>query len=118
MQLKKIIPDMEKTFGKLEFASVGDVETRRANGRTSIVNRTYHLYSSVQLGDDVIVVCPGQIGTKGFEMEEEIHLVNPEIIAENRSGGDRNRVNYVLHADDILTSEQMREYLKAQNGNK
>lgn len=112
MQLKKVVPDMEKTFGKLEFASVGEVETRRAGGRTSIVNRTYHLYSSVQPGDDVIVVCPGRVGTKSFEMEEQIFLANPEIVAENRTGGDRNRVNYVLHADDILSAAEMQALAK------
>ena len=112
MQLKKVVPDMKKAFGKLEFASVGDVDTRRVNGRVTVTNRKFHLYSSVQIGDDVIVICPGRIGAKTFVQEEEVCLVNPLLVAENQSGGDRNRVNYVLYADDIVTAAEMREMQK------
>ena len=33
MELKHVIPNMEKTFGHLEFAGENKVEQRRINGR-------------------------------------------------------------------------------------
>ena len=44
MELKHVIPNMEKTFGTLEFAGENKVEQRRINGRMTVVStfiRTY-----------------------------------------------------------------------------
>ena len=48
MELKHVIPNMEKTFGNLEFAGENKVEQRRINGRMTIVSRSFNLYSDVQ----------------------------------------------------------------------
>ena len=37
MELKHVIPNMEKTFGHLEFAGENKVEQRRINGRMAVV---------------------------------------------------------------------------------
>ena len=41
MELKHVIPNMEKTFGHLEFAGENKVEQRRINGRMAVVSRSF-----------------------------------------------------------------------------
>ena len=48
MELKFVIPNMEKTFGNLEFAGEDKVVQRRINGRLTVLSRSYNLYSDVQ----------------------------------------------------------------------
>ena len=56
MELKFVVPNMEKTFGNLEYAGESEVVQRRINGRMTAVSRSYNLYSDVQRADDIIVV--------------------------------------------------------------
>ena len=44
MELKHVIPNMEKTFGNLEFAGENKVEQRRINGHMTVVSRSFNLY--------------------------------------------------------------------------
>ena len=55
MELKHVIPNMEKTFGNLEFAGENKVEQRRINGRMTVVSRSFNLYSDVQRADDIVL---------------------------------------------------------------
>lgn len=41
MELKFVIPNMEKTFGNLEFAGEDKVVQRRINGRLTVLSRSY-----------------------------------------------------------------------------
>ena len=82
MELKHVIPNMEKTFGNLEFAGENKVEQRRINGRMAVVSRSFNLYSDVQRADDIVVVLPASAGEKNFEVEERIRLINPKITAK------------------------------------
>ena len=102
MELKQIIPNMEKTFGQLEFAGEGKSEQRRMNGRQTIISRSYNLYSTIQRADDIIVTLPAEVGEKQFEVEEKVKLVNPRITAEGYKIGTRGFTNYLLHADNIV----------------
>ena len=81
MELKHVIPNMEKTFGNLEFAGENKVEQRRINGRMTVVSRSFNLYSDVQRADDII---------------------NPKITAEGYKIGTRGFTNYILSADDMV----------------
>ena len=54
MELKYVVPNMEKTFGNLEFAGESKIEQQRVNGRYVPVTRSYNLYSDVQRADDII----------------------------------------------------------------
>ena len=38
-EVKYIVPDMAKTFGKLEFGGEMDVSRRRVNGRSAVLSR-------------------------------------------------------------------------------
>ena len=58
MELKHVIPNMEKTFGNLEFAGENKVEQRRINGRMAVISRSYNLYSDIQRANDIIVALP------------------------------------------------------------
>ncbi|KAA9612718.1 YdcP family protein [Listeria monocytogenes] len=102
MELKHVIPNMEKTFGQLEYAGEGKVEQRRINGKPTILSRSYNLYSNIQRADDIIVVLPAEAGEKHFEIEQKIKLVNPRITAEGYKIGTRGFTNYIMYADDIV----------------
>ena len=72
MELKFVIPNMEKTFGNLEFAGEDKVVQRRINGRLTVLSRSYNLYSDVQRADDIVVVLPAEAGEKHFGFEERV----------------------------------------------
>lgn len=102
MELKHVIPNMEKTFGQLEYAGEGKVTQRRINGKPTILSRSYNLYSTIQRADDIVVILPAEAGEKHFEVEEKIKLINPRIVAEGYKIGNRGFTNYIMHADDIM----------------
>ena len=112
MNLKFVVPNMEGTFGTLEFAG-NETELKQGYGRTEHVeSRTYHLFSSVQKADDVVVKIPEKAGRKAFAYEEEVELVNARIIVEgksiinNETGTSNGYSDYVLLADDIIKKEK------------
>ena len=102
MELKHVIPNMEKTFGTLEYAGEGKVEQRRINGKRTILSRSYNLYSNIQRADDIVVILPVEAGEKHFEPEDKIKLINPKITAEGFKIGSRGFTNYIMHADDMV----------------
>lgn len=102
MKLKHIIPNMDKTFGNLEYAGEGDAEQKRVNGKMTVLSRSYNLYSDIQRADDIVVILPASAGEKSFEVEEKVKLINPKIIAEGYKIGNRGFTNYILLADDIV----------------
>ncbi|EDN7351011.1 DUF961 domain-containing protein [Listeria monocytogenes] len=102
MELKHIIPNMEKTFGHLEYAGEGTVEQRRINGKPTVLSRSYNLYSTIQRADDIEVILPADAGEKHFEVEDKVKLVNPKITAKGYKIGTRGFTNYIMHADDIV----------------
>lgn len=60
MDLKHVVPDMEKTFGRLTFGGEGEAEvTRGRNSRP--LSRTYNLFSDVQRADDISVKITGNV---------------------------------------------------------
>lgn len=109
MDLKFVVPDMEKTFGKLEFGG-NETEKIQGYGRTEKVeSRVYHLFSDVQRADDIVVKIPGKAGKKAFAYEEEVELVNPRIVVEGKSivsetGTSNGYSDYTLLADDIVSA--------------
>lgn len=102
MGIKYVVPDMEGTFGTLEFAGEGEVEQRRINGERKVVRRSYNLYSDVQRADDIVVTLPAKAGEKVFTSEEKVKLINPIITAEGYSIGNRGYTDYKLSADDMI----------------
>ncbi|HBI1783309.1 TPA: YdcP family protein [Enterococcus faecalis] len=102
MELKHIIPNMEKTFGHLEYAGEGTVEQRRINGKPTVLSRSYNLYSTIQRADDIEVILPADAGEMHFEVDDKVKLVNPKITAEGYKIGTRGFTNYIMHADDIV----------------
>ena len=102
MELQHIIPNMEKTFGQLEYAGEGTVEQRRINGKPTVLSRSYNLYSTIQRADDIEVILPADAGEKHFEVDDKVKLVNPKITAEGYKIGTRGFTNYIMHADDIV----------------
>ncbi|EIF7876605.1 YdcP family protein [Listeria monocytogenes] len=102
MELKHIIPNMEQTFGQLEYAGEGAVEQRRINGKMTVHSRSYNLYSAIQRADDIVVILPADVGEKHFEVEDKVKLVQPKITAEGYKIGTRGFTNYVMYADDMV----------------
>lgn len=105
MDLKFVVPKMKETFGELEYAGEGKAVTQRLNGRTSVVSRSYHLYSSRQRADDVEVIVSGTAGEKQFAYEDKVILVNPRIGTEGRNISGNGYTDYILFADDIVKAE-------------
>ena len=105
MELKFVVPNMEKTFGNLEFAGENEVQQQRINGRTAVVARSYNLYSDIQRADDIVVLLPAKAGDKNFEPEQKVKLINPRITTDGYKIGERGFVNYILLADDMLPAE-------------
>lgn len=101
-KLRKVVPDVNGTFGRLTFAGPGEENMGRVNGRRVALTREYNLYSSFQRAENVLVRIPGGSGVKTFDYEEQVKLVNPRLIAEGYAINDRGLVNYVLLADDIV----------------
>ena len=72
MELRFVVPNMEKTFGNLEFAGENTTEQQRINGRMAVITRSYNLYSDVQRADDVVVVLPAKAGEKHLDRYPQI----------------------------------------------
>ena len=102
MELRFVVPNMEETFGNLEFAGENTTEQQRINGRMAVINRSYNLYSDVQRADDVVVTLPAKAGEKHFLPEQKVKLINPRITTDGYKIGERGFVNYILLADDIV----------------
>lgn len=107
MKLNFVIPDMEKTFGKLTFAGAGDETAQRVSGSGNrrVVTRTFNLYSDVQRADDIEVTIPGKAGVKLFDVDSEVKLVNPRITATGYAISNRGYTLYHLLADDIIPAD-------------
>lgn len=74
MELKYVVPNMEKTFGNLEFAGEKEVITARDDKKGKyIAKRSYNLYSDVQKGENVVVEIPAQAGEKNFQYEQKVY---------------------------------------------
>lgn len=90
MELKFVIPNMEKTFGNLEFAGEDKTEQRRINGRMAVLSRSFNLYSDVQRADDIVVILPAEAGEKQFDFEEPVKLssipVSPQRAIKSAQG--------------------------------
>ncbi len=67
MELKFVIPNMEKTFGNLEFVGEDKV-VHKNHDLPTVLSRSYNLYS-VQRADDIVVVLPAEAGEKHFGFE-------------------------------------------------
>ena len=105
MELRYVIPNMEKTFGSLEYGGaveVGRGDTRRVGQQTIVAQRRYKLFSDVQKADDIEVILPGKAGEKRFEYMDGVKLVNPRITVEGYAVNGRGFTKYILHADDLV----------------
>ena len=78
MELRFVVPNMEKTFGNLEFAGENTTEQQRINGRMAVITRSYNLYSDVQRADDVVVTLPAKAGEKHYSPEQKQNLSTHE----------------------------------------
>ena len=102
MELKYVIPDVYKTFGKLEYAGEGKTQQKKINGRLTVLSRSFILYSDIQRADDIEVMLPAIAGEKHFESEDEVKLINPVITAEGIKIGNKGFSKYILYADDLV----------------
>lgn len=104
MKLKFVIPNMEETFGRIEFAGMGEAkagETVRRGGRVQYRKRRYKLFSDVQRADDIEVIVSGKAGQKTFEQFETVRLINPRLDVQPKVIDRQGYADYILYADDI-----------------
>ena len=114
MELKFVIPNMEKTFGNLEFAGEDKVVQRRINGRLTVLSRSYNLYSDVQRADDIVVVLPAEAGEKHFGFEERVmRLANGIVLDKDTTFGELKfsalRREVRIQNEDGSVSDEIKE---------
>lgn len=105
MKLKYVIPNMEATFGNLEFAGAAEPqygETTRNFGRVQYLKRRFKLFSDVQKATDIEVVVSGKAGPKSFSQFQRVKLVNPRLDVGVRVVQQQGYPDYILYADDII----------------
>lgn len=79
MELKHVIPNMEKTFGLLMFSALRrEVHKKNEDGTVSeeIKERTYDLKSRGQ-GRMIQVSIPAVVPLKEFDYNAEVEIINP-----------------------------------------
>lgn len=102
MELKFVVPDMEKTFGHLTFGGEGEVLTEGYGRNTTIIGRSYHLFSSLQRADDIEVVVAPEAGEKDFDDDQLLKMINPHLVANGYEIENRGFTDYVLYVDDMV----------------
>ena len=101
--MKYVVPDMAQSFGTLEFAGESDhVFDRDKDNRRFFARRSYHLYSDVQKGENVVVEIPVQAGEKKFKYEQKVKLVNPVADTVSRKTYTGADVDWYVKAEDIV----------------
>ena len=109
MDLKFIVPKMEKTFGILEFSGFAKEHYEYVNRERRLTYIEYNLYSSVQLADNISVKLPANVRRKNFEYEERIMLVNPRLEVSTAGSGEVTYTDYIMYADDMVKYEPLVE---------
>lgn len=102
MELKFVVPDMAETFGKLSYAGEGEIITEGYGRNTTVIGRSYHLYSSKQRADDIEVVVAAEAGEKDFDQDQPLKAVNPHLVAKGYEIENRGLTDYVLYVDDLV----------------
>lgn len=102
MNLKFIVPDMEKTFGEITFGGPGRETTQNANNRRVAISRRFNFFSSIQRADALEVILPGKAGAKNFPYETPIRLVEPRITVRANVIRDNSYPIYTLNAKDMI----------------
>lgn len=102
MELKFVVPDMVETFGKLTYGGEGEVLTEGYGRNTTVIGRTYHLFSSKQRADDIELVIAAEAGEKDFDQDQPLKAVNPHLVAKGYEIENRGFTDYVLYVDDLV----------------
>ncbi|MBO1126458.1 DUF961 domain-containing protein [Enterococcus faecalis] len=102
MELKFVVPNMEKTFGHLTYAGEGEVLTEGSGRNRVVIGRSYHLYSDIQRADDIEIIVAPEAGEKIFKDGELVKVVNPKIQVEGYQIDNRGYTNYLLTVDDLV----------------
>ena len=107
MELRFVVPNMEKTFGNLEFAGENTTEQQRINGRMAVITRSYNLYSDVQRADDVVVTLPAKAGEKHFSPEQKVKLINPRITTDGYKIGENVDLSITSYLQTICYQQKI-----------
>jgi len=102
MALHFVAPRVETTFGDLTFGRFLGERTRRNADNSTTTTRRYVLFSTVQVGDEVIVELPGRVSKKGFSFMAPVRLVKPKIRAVGKVTGGNAHREYEMSADDLV----------------
>lgn len=105
--LKFVVPKAEETFGHLAYGGKSEERAARGNrGVRRVTERTYSLFSDRQRADSIEVTIPASAGEKHFAYEEEVKLVNPKIVLESYSIGDRGYTRFRMTAEDLVKASE------------
>lgn len=104
MELRFVVPNMEKTFGVLKFSALRrEVHVQNEDGTVSeeIKERTYDLKCNTQ-GRMIQVSVPATVPLKDYYYNAEVELINPvadTVANANYRGAD---VDWYVKAEDIV----------------
>lgn len=103
-----IVIDKEKTFGTLKFSALRrEVRMTNEDGSLSetIKERTYDLKSKAQ-GRMIQVSIPEAAGTKEFEYNSEVELINPVADTVANASFLGVDVEWYIKAEDIVSKKK------------
>ena len=103
--MKKICPDINKTFGELMFLGKDDralyVDGKKIEGK--IAGATYKLASSAQGGEVAIYIpCKENEVPKEFPFMAKVGVKDVEISASAQVSGNFGTVRYTINASEIF----------------
>ena len=113
MELKHVIPNMEKTFGLLMFSALRrEVHKKNEDGTVSeeIKERTYDLKSRGQ-GRMIQVSIPAAVPLKEFDYNAEVEIISPvadTVATATFQGAD---VDWYIKAEDIVLKKRVSDSL-------
>lgn len=114
-----IVIEKEKTFGILKFSALRrevKIVDDEGNVTEQVKERTYDLKSKGQ-GRMIQVSIPASAGTKDFNYNAEVELINPvadTVASATYTGAD---VDWYIKADDIILKKPVNQQIPEQKLN-
>lgn len=107
--VKFIVPNMDESFGRLDFFAKAKDTRGYVNKQERILRRNYVLLSEKQKADEIVVSISSRVPDVDLEKFDRVRLVNPVITAVSRQTDAFTYTDYVLTADAIEPYDEVKK---------